>query len=354
MFGAYEYFRAGRRYFCTRQSPPALFWLLYIRSLWLEIGSLRLDSVTKRTAVRMSLLLKRRSFPLLRLPFFGQIGLPVHGGYKLFDFDRRRVIKVFNSDVDPEAVAAEIESIRAASHLSFVPAVFDASVDGRYYEEEMVFGKRAYLVSNAAYEKYRDAVEACLAEMIEAGALQARKLPEYVNESLGLLERPGFVSYERLDPNACRRVRGFIERQVGALRAEGDIGLDLVFSHGDFSRQNVLLTKRGIAVVDWEDSGYRSPLCDLHNCYLADLYYDRIDEKACAEAIDRVAAQLAGRRASGERAFFRPGPLTRTLYYFERILSLSSRELDERRMKVILSSIDLFERFEQALQQTRQ
>ena len=51
--------------------------------------------------------------------------------------------------------------------------------------------------------------------------------------------------------------------------------INLVFSHGDYSLVNILRTKNGIKVIDWEGAAFRNPLYDLYNFFFTEIYYKR-------------------------------------------------------------------------------
>ena len=67
------------------------------------------------------------------------------------------------------------------------------------------------------------------------------------------------------------------------------------------------------------------------------------------EAIDSLAQLVRKRNSALAETLMSSRALHRHLYYFERILVLMTRELDDSRLPVILRSIETFERFEQAV-----
>jgi thiamine kinase-like enzyme len=130
----------------------------------------------------------------------------------------------------------------------------------------------------------------------------------------------------------------------------------LVFSHGDFSLVNIINTKNGIKVIDWESAGRRSVLFDLHNYFLTEVYYKRATLSIASE-IDQAIAMLQARLAPSAPELAKTLPSRvqtyRELYYLERVCTLLDRELNDQRLDVILRSIDVFERYEQAATQRR-
>jgi hypothetical protein len=131
-----------------------------------------------------------------------------------------------------------------------------------------------------------------------------------------------------------------------------DPGVDMVFSHGDFSLRNMLMTKEGIRVIDWESAGRRSVLFDLYNYFFTESYYGRIATNLVSEiseAISSLQSRIRSKAPDIAENLSSLTPMYRRLYYLERILVMLEREMSDDLLDVILRSIQVFKRYEEAL-----
>ena len=83
---------------------------------------------------------RQKKYPDLKLPFYGQICVPVHQGIKVFDIRRGVVVKVFNSDVTNAAINNEIEGLKRVSKIDFAPSLKRWNVKERWFEENFYYG----------------------------------------------------------------------------------------------------------------------------------------------------------------------------------------------------------------------
>jgi hypothetical protein len=362
----YQYTRVGRTYLCLQQNPVSLAWFLCLMNKPLGLGSLGL---VRRKAARMvaafalrQLRLRRRA-SMLELPVFGHLCLQAHGGYRVFDFRRKSVARVFAPEIDVAYVASEIARARDASLLDFVPTVRRWNAQERWYEEDFVIGHpgRSLARSKASdlLQTYCQNIEPCIEGMILLQTPLRTDLIEYVDRTINILEDDG-LSTPDMDRKKVDTVRRFVEAAAERLRIEGNrqaTAVDLVFSHGDFSLVNIIDTKNGIKVIDWESAGRRSVLFDLHNYFLTEVYYKRATPSIVSE-IDQAIASLRARLAPNAPDLAETLPTLvqtyRQLYYLERVCTLLERALSDKRLDVILRSINVFERYEQAVTQRRE
>lgn len=109
-------------------------------------------------------------------------------------------------------------------------------------------------------------------------------------------------------------------------------------------------------VIDWESAGRRSTLFDLYNYFFTEIYYGRATTNLISEineAISSLQSRLASKAPDIARTLPPLGQMYRRLYYFERVLMLLERELSGERLDVILRSIQVFNRYEEAVANDR-
>jgi hypothetical protein len=353
----YQYVKINRLYFCLQQNPVALAWLL-AKSDSLRLRPLGLGR--KKAIGAVSTLVQhqlhlRSSGAVLELPVYGNLCLPVHRGYKAFDFRRKTVVRIFARNVDAAIVASEIEGVRKASLLDFAPTVRRWSIEERWYEEDLVVGypgcSSSWPEAAALLKMYYQDVEPCIERMIVHQAPLSTNLGEYVDKNTAILGDVG-LSKRGLDASKVDSIRSFVGSVAERLLLEGSRQIDLVFSHGDFSLVNILRTRDGITVIDWESARRRSTLFDLYNYFFTELYYKRVTTDLVSE-IQEVISSLQSRLALKAPDIARTLPalaqVYRQLYYFERVLMLLERELTDKLLDVIRRSIDVFNHYEEAI-----
>jgi hypothetical protein len=222
---------------------------------------------------------------VLELPFYGNLCLRVHRGYKVFSFKRKTVIKIFDEKVNPYYVDSEIDAARKASSLDFAPKIRNWNIHDRWYEEEFVNGSLCYSNSGSdsavTHGIFQREIAPCLEEMILLQKPILVDIQEYADRLTKIIaERK--VSTTLINKAKLASINHFIEFTTKLLYFE-EIKIPLVFSHGDFSLVNILNTKNGKKIIDWEGAGARNPLYDLYNFFLTELYYKRAAKSLVAE-----------------------------------------------------------------------
>jgi hypothetical protein len=357
MSAQYQYVKIGRPYLCLQQNPVVLAWFLCFQNKSLRLSSLGFSRKKAlkavKTFVRHQLRL-RSNASTLELPVYGNLCLPVHRGYKVFNFRRKTVVRIFAPEVDTATVESEIESVRKAGLLDFAPNVRRWNIKDRWYEEDFVIGYRGSLISKsepAALSEYHQDIAPCIERMILLQAPLSMNLGEYVKKTIEALE-DNRLSKQELDVRKVNTIKSFVESMTERLYLEGDCQVDLVFSHGDFSLVNILRTRDGIMVIDWESAGRRNTLFDLYNYFFTELYYERATTNLVSEineAISSLQSLLALEAPDIARTLPSLAPMYRRLYYFERVFMLLERELSNKQLDVILRSIEVFNRYEETI-----
>jgi len=342
------------RYYRLNQDPIRLAFYLYFfdKSLQLHPGIIRVSpfNVSKKIIQLRLRVFKRRN--IIKLPFYGCLCLPVHHGFKIFNFKKKTVIKSFLPEVHLTAVANEIEALQKASLLNFAPKLRGWSIDDRWYEEDFINGRPFY--ANPRSETkiaitifYREILP-CLKKMILLKQAKEVTFSTYVGKIIKYITRRlgSIPSLKQTERNAINQ---FMEINNKALLSPKKAEVPLVFSHGDFSLINMLKTKNGIKVIDWEGADFRNPLYDLFNYFFTELYYKRIPIKISQEMIKAVGALKLSVKADLPEIANSLEPsseIYRKLYYLERLCMLFKRDESKKVQEVIINSMELFDSFE--------
>jgi hypothetical protein len=341
------------RYLHLEHNPLALFFRLYRYGK--PFGSrgtsfraaIRGSGMLAAEMLRYSYYRKRlRSVDsVIELPIFGHLCLAVRNGYKVFDFDRQCVTKVFVADTGPTVVENEIETVRRVAEYEFAPSVIAWNVEERWYREEFVDGYTA---------KQEDLVPVLQSLML---AEPARKVDamEYLQTRRQVLHSPGNQLCDRqLDNESVDRVRTFVDTVIERLNGVADPSIYLVLSHGDFSARHVLESDHGLVIVDWEAVGQRSALFDLH-----DSFFQRIVQhgghsvfaEGLGVAIDQLIVRVMAKVAmeNSELALsLKAAELYRLVYYVESITWFvgPSKRITSRGLSKLVRMVDAYQRFE--------
>ena len=292
----YQYIKIGSTgrgwYFCLKQNPLIFAWLLFFKkdtldlifTPWVKKTSLgwKLDYVRYCYNVCINnlktlLFFVRRQRKLqptdsiVHLPLYGQLCIPVHRGYKIFDFHKGVVAKVFDADVKSSSILNEIERMKKISAIDFAPSLKRWDVKERWYEEEYVSGisnesSQKRLDSEILLKKFYHDVSPCLESLILLQNPMAKNSIEYINEILRVLE-VGRVSRQESSVKDFNKIKSFLDSMAQRLRVEGNCLVQLVFTHGDFCPANMLNAKHGIRVIDWEGATFRSALFDFYSYF---------------------------------------------------------------------------------------
>jgi hypothetical protein len=345
----------GKVYLCLQQNLAVLAWLLAIKGRALGFGRESLMTTFANPWLLASWLKNllqyqfniRKSDSRLELPFYGNICLLVNRGYKIFDLQRERVVKIFKDDVDMAAIRSEIERVRNVGRYDFAPSVRRWDIEARWYEEDYVNGSLITSSDMNIYSKnYYQYAAPCIERMIFCEDLQVTNVAEYVNNMMDVfLDR---LLGDGSDRSSVRPIQDFMHLIADDLCNAGDLRIHLALSHGDFDHCPVLRTKQGIKVIDWEYMAYRSLLFDLYNYFMVQLFWKDTVPGLVSEidsALSSMQARLALRAPDVAESLRPLVRVYRLLYYIERICSVV--EVRGRDIKCMQRWIEAFNGYEE-------
>ncbi len=353
----YPYVEINGQYFYLKQNILELAWFLFFGSKPLKQHSTfkikRLAS-TLKTFIRFRLGLKK-GIELKKFPVCCNLIFKVHGGYRAFDFKHKTVTKIISDNFRPADAIAEIDGVRKANQLDFAPNLLRWNAAEHWYEEEYIDGVVGYsgLNSDARMisKLFNEEIVHCLGKMILFNPPVKTTVNEVVNRCSKSWD------YDRLsritvEPGKLDGLYQFVQLKASKLLARADQTIYLIFSHGDFSLRNMLMTKSGIKILDWETITNRSVLFDLYNFFLTELYYHRASTDLTSEikkAIIILQAKLNSKNPEVAHHLLACAEVYRWLYYVERICMLLQRGLNDKTLEVVNRSIKIFSEFEQKI-----
>lgn len=371
----------GRRYFCLQQNPLIFAWLLYFKkdtlnlifSPWFKhpfqpwsFGFCRDCCLLLLSNLKTLIFFtwRRRNLrtidTVVELPLYGQICIPVHKGYKIFDLRRGVVAKVFDPDVNSSSILSEIERLKKVSPIDFAPSLKRWNIEERWYEEEYVsstFNESSHkLLDSAIFLKrfYHEIVPRLVSLMLWQKPMTNNSI-EYIKEIMEIIEVSG-LSRRESTVREFNKIQSFLDSVLRRLRVEGNCDVQLVFTHGDFCPANMLKTRHGIRIIDWESAKYRSALFDFYSYFFYRPVYMKIPGAQLVseinEALPFVISSLAKKTPTISNSLRQFGKVYLWIYFIEEICKGVEREMTDRNLNIvedILHYIEAFNRYEETL-----
>jgi len=357
----YRYVKIDDYYFCLQQNPAVLIWILFFKRedlitiqpwlkmknmpRWRKICSRYYWHILKRNLKTLLVFaqcrLNLRKLDTVQLPVYGQFGMSVHKGYKIFDLRGRVVSKVFDSDVNMSTILGEIEQLKKISPIDFAPSLTKWNISERWYREDYFKSKIAAAHRSADSTTllkafYQEAVP-CMNSLILLQRPVTKGLGEYINELIEILNS-GKLSEKSLDSTEASIYRNFVHAAVERLHREEGRPVHLVFSHGDFCPANFLNTADGLRIVDWETATHRSLLFDFYSYFFyrvttGKLPVDQIVSEIC-EALPKVISGLSLRMPDLSADILSMAYIYRWLFYIEYLCKLVERDVTDNRLNM--------------------
>lgn len=373
----YQYAKSDGLYYCLRQNPIVLAWVLFftgrsldtvfnpyrpiIRHKFLRRYRNRYQFYKTRSRKLIALLLYKyrlqRPESSILLPVYGHVCKPAHRGYKIFDFRRKRVIKIFDDNVDRHNVESEIDKLHSILQISFAPSIRRWNIEECWYEEDYISGfpdvDRSYkplLDSFAIKERFRKDIALCIETIMLFQKPRKKKLCTYTDEISKTLKASRLYDQESKSTETYK-IKSFVDSTLEKLNAVPDCFVYLLFTHGDFCSANILNTHDKIRVIDWEHATYRSGLFDFYSYFFYRPYRDKISTAEMDSEINEAfsfllskltvkAPDIADSLISFERVY-------RWLYYIERISMLVEREQTDTNLNIMERMVTYYSVFNQ-------
>ncbi|MGP0591594.1 phosphotransferase family protein [Nitrospira sp. T9] len=268
--------------------------------------------------------------------------MPIHQGYKIFDFHKGVAIKVFDHHVNSSAIRDEIDILKVVSRIEFASSIKKWSIEERWYEEEYVNGSldSSYkpLDSGALLEKFfNEILQHLISLMLFQEPISQNSVEHALDMTRGLqskiLSKPGSTGAE------YQKITSFIEDIVRRLQAEGNFPIFWVFAHGDFVPANMLNTQHGMKIIDWEGAGYRSALFDFYSYFFYRPACRDVSVSVLVSEIQKalpmVISELTAKAPEVSSSLKALEKNYRWIYYLEMMSRLIDREMTDNNLNVM-------------------
>jgi len=375
----YQYIKLDHYYFCLQQNPTVFAWLLFCKredlitvQPWLKKNLARWTltyfqyhwRMFKRNVWHLLIFIQcrfglRDKVQTLQLPVYGQFGMAVHKGYKIFNLRSGVATKIFDSDVNQSCILREIEQLKKVSQIDFAPSLTRWDIAERWYQEEYIRSNIPLAHRSADsvtfLKAFHQEAVPCLNILMAFQPPEAKDLMVHLKELTGIPEVSRLLT-EELTGSEFKKIKSFLDSMVECLSVEGNIPVYLVFTHGDFCPANMLNTSHGIKFIDWESAGYRSALFDFYSYF----FYRIVSSKY---SVDRVASEineglpnfisnLAMKMPQMAHSLSHFEKVYRWMYFVEEVCKGLVRERTDKNLNIledILGYIKAFTQYEELL-----
>lgn len=328
------------------------FWFGYTRC---GLESLGLSRKFARKIIKVIILGKTRPIDpeqVISLPVPADLGMQVHHGHKMFDFNKNEVTKVFSTCYSAEKANAEVLAAKQASCVAAAPRFVDADSRSRWFTEEYIRGTHATkLVASGSsnYRRYYEDVEKCLLDLQSSSPFVNTSVEAHVTNLVATPFRERWLAAgspaDEVDEiaNFQQSLRSWI---IGNAKVDQ---LQLVATHGDFSLVNAIATNSGLRFIDWESVSPGCMFTDIYNFVLVERYYGRTSPDF-SEEVRAMLQRFRSATIDQQPALISSAELcelfVRRLYYLERLRFLVERDVTINLRQVVQKSIRLFRQFD--------
>ena len=350
------YIKLKNNYWCLNQSILGLIWYrIFSRDIFF-IQEYKKIEFWKLIFYKWKIF---RGPKILKLSVYGQLCIPLYGGYKIFDFYKKNVIRIFHDVKSLKEYNKELKNLKRANALKCAPTINKINIDNRWYSEE-------YLKSNLELNK-RKIDNAIIKEDFIRFAIPLLReimlwevpatvsLKKYLEEKINIFKSYDFKKYDQLKVTA---IKEYFNQAAQLLQKEGNRKILIILAHGDFSAKNIVVTKSETKLLDWELLTRCSFLHDFYNYFFhilrssgKKMHLSNVIE----ESLNVLNTVLNVNTQNFKFDFIYLSKTYRFLYYIERIFSiLEFRENihPEKRIRNLSRNIDVFKKYESCINAT--
>lgn len=333
---------------CSVKNALQTFWLGYSR---FGIDSLGVSRAIAKKIIKVIILGKIRPADpaqVISLPVSAILGMQVHHGYKMFDFEKNEVTKVFSQDYSTAKAGAEIQAAKQASSVIAAPRFIEAEANSRWFTEEYIAGTHATTLvtrGSSDFQQFYADAEKCLLDLQSSMPVVDRPVDQHLKY---LVETPFHDRW--LTAGAPASEIDEIARYQQSLRSwimddTDNETLQLVATHGDFSLVNAIVTREGLRFIDWESVSPGGVFTDIYNFAIVERYYGRTSSNWSDEMralLERFRSVVGSLRSDLTDSIEMSDRLARRIYYLERLRFLVDRDVTTNLRQVTQKTIELF------------
>jgi len=185
--------------------------------------------------------------------------------FRLIDFDNRVVINIFKKKDLINYFDNEISARKNLAGRDFIPRLIEVDSRRKVFIEEYVCQRpfKSGSLSDMNPVKVLGRIKQILAEIHGSSPVQLVSTGDYVGELAAKI-----ISRPEAGEEIVRYVESLRDKALGLE------GVELVFSHGDFRKDQIFFAADGsLKIIDWECSGRFSRYFDIMELYHTEKWF---------------------------------------------------------------------------------
>jgi thiamine kinase-like enzyme len=366
---SYQYFPlkndvSKKTYACLQQKPVAFLRYIsrYGTPLLSRVGKSHTTFARIKAFLNLALIFaynryfEKDTTKFIDLPVYGHLCLKIRRGHKIFDLERRVVVKIFRKDISSNIVQQEITQAARLGQYKFAPAFLRGNAKDGWYEEEFVNGDHPDRSSWKSFLKtFHEVLLPLIEQMTLTSQPQEVMAGDYIRDIHERFIRQKLNgSVKELDSGKVSLTQGFMDSIMRELHARENHPIYLTLTHGDFGPRHVLIQQDRRVILDWEGAGIRSASYDLFDTFFERLWNKPFIPEVSSEVNKAIVRfqkrliELPNVDFSAMAASFSHVRTYRFVFYFERVSSYlqSEEKLSNQYLDKIVSLIRTFVQYE--------
>jgi thiamine kinase-like enzyme len=288
---------------------------------------------------------------------FGEFCVIVNKGYKVFDFKKNAVIKIFRSEISEKVISNEIEVLKKSQNTQYAPDLLRWNIEEKWYQEQLIRGIRDFShyprKTFNLLNSFKKTIEPAIRKIIFSNSLNTYPVT-HIHKIYTERIAKALTAAPDLKSNSKIKIDRFIDSQLKILNHEIDSNILFGFTHGDFCPANILNTSNGVKLIDWEGAAFRSILFDFYSYFfyrpthqIFNNFYVLHNE--INQALKILFSNTDPKFKEIKESISGKNNIYRVVYYIERIIMLTERISQDEKLNIekeILNFINVFEKYE--------
>jgi hypothetical protein len=345
----YKYVLVGDKYWCTSQNLLKLICYKFLKKDFFVAKDLNLKFFLTLLFCQLKLIKASKEIAINQK---AQFLIKVHGGFKLFDLYKKRVLKKYNFDNKKNIFKKEFEQLQIIQSLNCSPYVSRVNAEEIFYEEQysraIIDLEKAIYTEKEITRIFNEHLIPILIEIIKLENPIHLPLGDYLKKIDYEINHSAIVHSNR---KSYEVIKNFVNQTTDKLKSFEQFYIYLSYTHGDLSTKNMILSNDGIKLIDWEFFRKRNLFFDFYNFFFHMLRKNRQINIDLNSIIEKCFVNFKNllKDYLDENNIGNLNRIYRLLYYLERVLTIIEfRELvtPEKKIRNILYNIEVFKFYE--------
>ncbi|MGG3912314.1 phosphotransferase family protein [Rossellomorea vietnamensis] len=192
------------------------------------------------------------------LPISGEIVLRIReNNYKVINLKNNNIYTVFNNECEEEIV----KNVSYSKNSRMYEEIFEVDLKQKVIRAAFYNGHHPNL-TKASYKTRKD-LEKMFSNLIMSSKTKTVNAQRYADNLVKSILTTIKNNSSIISNRDCAIVKEFVEEMhLNFLKKSSKESIILTLSHGDIKQDNIIQTREGIILIDWEFGGFRTPTYD--------------------------------------------------------------------------------------------